>query len=158
MPLRKPPTMTLRRWAANQANAQRSTGPRTAQGKARSRLNALRTGSRSPAFLRFRDAMALAPPGETDAVAAAMLSPEQLNHPFVASHVDSWRELWEYAVTHTPEYRRLRREIRRKVLKMGRSKPERPLKSRGVKKRTHQVIENRQLNSDFWAKAPKSTG
>jgi hypothetical protein len=39
--------VTARMIAANRANAQRSTGPRTARGKAESRLNALRTGKYS---------------------------------------------------------------------------------------------------------------
>jgi hypothetical protein len=37
-------TSNHRRLAANRANAQRSTGPRTAQGKAKSSLNAVKTG------------------------------------------------------------------------------------------------------------------
>jgi hypothetical protein len=44
MPLRKPPTMTF---AAHRCNAWKSTGPRTRQGKAQSRLNALRGGGYS---------------------------------------------------------------------------------------------------------------
>ena len=39
-----PSTVSERKLAANRANAQRSTGPRTAAGKARSSLNALRHG------------------------------------------------------------------------------------------------------------------
>ncbi len=44
MALRKSPTRTLAFLAANRANALKSTGPRTPQGKARSCLNALKDG------------------------------------------------------------------------------------------------------------------
>jgi hypothetical protein len=39
-----PQTINQKRLAANRANAQQSTGPRTAEGKARSSLNAVKTG------------------------------------------------------------------------------------------------------------------
>jgi len=44
LPIRKSPLRTPALLAANRANALKSTGPRTGRGKARSRLNALRTG------------------------------------------------------------------------------------------------------------------
>ncbi len=44
MPLRKSPSRTPALLAANRANAKKSTGPRTAQGKARVSLNALKHG------------------------------------------------------------------------------------------------------------------
>jgi len=51
MSLRRSPRRTAAFLAANRANAQKSTGPRTAPGKQRSAANALRTGKRaSPAF------------------------------------------------------------------------------------------------------------
>jgi hypothetical protein len=51
MSLRRSPRRTPAFLAANRANAQKSTGPRTAPGKQRSARNAFRTGSRtSPAF------------------------------------------------------------------------------------------------------------
>jgi hypothetical protein len=40
----RPQTICLRRLAANQANAQLSTGPKTSAGKAVSSLNAVKTG------------------------------------------------------------------------------------------------------------------
>ncbi|HWU40598.1 MAG TPA: hypothetical protein VN203_23375 [Candidatus Acidoferrum sp.] len=51
MSLRKSPVRTPALLAANRANAQKSTGPRTPQGKSRVVLNALRHGRRSPNFL-----------------------------------------------------------------------------------------------------------
>ena len=50
MPLVKSPTMTPRKMAANRANAQKSTGPRTAAGRRFAMLNRLRHGARSRAF------------------------------------------------------------------------------------------------------------
>ena len=51
MSLRRSPSRTAAFLAANRANAQKSTGPRTELGKQRSAANALRTGKRaSPAF------------------------------------------------------------------------------------------------------------
>ena len=50
MPLVKSPTMTPRKISANRANASKSTGPRTAEGKRHVILNSLRHGGRSQAF------------------------------------------------------------------------------------------------------------
>ncbi len=51
MSLRRCPRRTAALLAANRANAQKSTGPRTAPGKQRSAVNAFRTGNRTaPAF------------------------------------------------------------------------------------------------------------
>ena len=49
MSLRKSPTLTPARIEANRRNAEQSTGPRTARGKAQSRMNSLRRGWSSPA-------------------------------------------------------------------------------------------------------------
>ncbi len=51
MPLRKSPTGTPSLLAANRANARKSTGPRTSEGKGRVALNALRHGLYPPNFL-----------------------------------------------------------------------------------------------------------
>jgi hypothetical protein len=60
-------TLSPRRIAANQQNAQHSTGPKTAEGKARSAQNAsshglfsprlLQKGESEPRFLAYRDAL-----------------------------------------------------------------------------------------------------
>jgi hypothetical protein len=53
MPLRKSPERTPAFLAAHRANVRKSTGPRTAEGKYRVRLNALKHGSRSALFTEF---------------------------------------------------------------------------------------------------------
>ncbi|HEV2178231.1 MAG TPA: hypothetical protein VGW33_13685 [Terriglobia bacterium] len=50
MSLRKSPTMTPARLAANRANAAQSTGPRTAAGKNRVRWNAIKKGLHAGSF------------------------------------------------------------------------------------------------------------
>jgi len=54
MSLRRPPTRTPALLAANRANAQKSTGPRTPEGKNRVALSALRHGLNAPNFLSAR--------------------------------------------------------------------------------------------------------
>jgi hypothetical protein len=51
MSLRKSPTRTPALLAANRANAQKSTGPRTPEGKNRVALSALREGVNARDFL-----------------------------------------------------------------------------------------------------------
>jgi hypothetical protein len=91
MSLRKSTTLTRERLAANRRNARKSTGPRTTRGKAWSRLNRLRTGSRSPAYRRLWQALRDARPGAVECVAA--LTPEQASHPLFASVVDQFRQM-----------------------------------------------------------------
>ena len=92
MSLRKSPTLTPARLAANRRSAQKSTGPRTARGKAWSRLNGLRTGSRSLAYGALLRALLEAPPSAIDRVAAQMLTAEQASHPLFSSVVDRCRQ------------------------------------------------------------------
>ena len=51
MPLRKSPTLNPVLLASNRPNTQKSTGPRTARGKAWSQVNHLRGGWCSPKFV-----------------------------------------------------------------------------------------------------------
>jgi hypothetical protein len=83
MSLRKSPTLTPALLASNRRNAQKSTGPRTARGKAWSRLNRLRYGGRSTQFLEFFNALHHPPPGPARValVARALLAFQSVQHP-----------------------------------------------------------------------------
>ena len=67
--LRKSPTRTEAFLAANRRNALKSTGPRTARGKAQTRMNSLRTGFRSRFLHDLYLTLFYAPPYAVDRVA-----------------------------------------------------------------------------------------
>ena len=91
MSLLKPRVMTPARLAANRRNALKSTGPRTARGKAQTRMNSLRTGWRAPSYRKLWFALLEAPPGETvDETARAILTPEQWLHPKYADLMEAF--------------------------------------------------------------------
>ena len=92
MSLRKPLTLTPARLEANRRSAQRSTGPRTLQGKAQSRMNGLRNGSRSRLYLDVLQALVSAPPCAADQMARAILTPELAAHPLFAELVEVARQ------------------------------------------------------------------
>ena len=80
---------TTRPIEANRRNAQKSTGPRTARGKAQSRLNGLRHGFCSPTYRRFWLALFEAPPGCPVAKTVCnVLAPEESLHPVFADLID----------------------------------------------------------------------
>ena len=81
MSLRKSPTLTPALIASNRRNARKSTGPRTAQGKARSRLNRLRGGWRSPEYINLLKAILDAPPGRMGVTMQALLASKPVVHP-----------------------------------------------------------------------------
>jgi hypothetical protein len=83
MSLRKSPTLTPALLEANRRNAQRSTGPRTARGKAQVRFNALKGGSRSRLYRDLRMALLFAPPGAVLGP-GRLLTPEMARHPLFA--------------------------------------------------------------------------
>jgi hypothetical protein len=92
MSLLKPRLMTPARLAANRRNARQSTGPRTARGKAQSRMNCLRGGWSSPSFRKLWYALLEAPPGATvDEIARDILTPEQAAHPRFAELLEIFR-------------------------------------------------------------------
>ena len=80
MSLRKSPTLTPALLAANRRNAKKSTGPRTARGKAWSRLNSLRDGGYSRDHLNFLMALLDAPTEMVEATALALLEVQTVNH------------------------------------------------------------------------------
>jgi hypothetical protein len=92
MSLRKSPTMTPVRLEANRRNAQKSTGPRTARGKAQSRMNSLRTGARSCFYRNLWLTLLDAPPCAVDRTARAFLAPEMAFHSLFAESVEMFRQ------------------------------------------------------------------
>ena len=76
MSLRQSPTLTPALLAANRRNARKSTGPRTARGKAQARMNALRRGDRSRLRRGLLVSLLNAPPGGVARLAHALLTPE----------------------------------------------------------------------------------
>src|SRR5215469_12485977 len=83
MPLVKQ-TVTPDRLAANRRAARKSTGPRTAAGKSRSSLNALRGGCRSKTIELLLEVISEAPQGGVLRMARQKMTPAQLSLPTVA--------------------------------------------------------------------------
>lgn len=81
MSLRKSPCLTPALLASNRRNSQKSSGPRTALGKAWSRLNHVREGRRSPEYISLITALFNAPPGRVEAMAQVLLSSKLAVHP-----------------------------------------------------------------------------
>jgi hypothetical protein len=120
--LRKSPTRTPALLAANRRNAQKSTGPRTARGKAWSRLNRLKHGGDSPEYQFFLNALLYADPCEVGVTAAALLNSQTVVHPLYRE----WAELCvetEIAICQDLRMERLARERAKKKILTG-SKPE----------------------------------
>jgi hypothetical protein len=91
MSLRKSPTLTPALLNSNRRNARKSTGPKTARGKAWSRLNRLRHGARSPEYISFVEALLDAPGGQVGVTAQAILLSKPALHPM-------FREIAEISV------------------------------------------------------------
>jgi hypothetical protein len=149
MPLRKSPTITPQRLAANRANAQHSTGPTSFEGKSRSRFNALRTGRRSKTYQRLAEALSFSDPPRLHETAAAVLTREELEHPFYKREIEEWQRMWEFCARHSPQYKMLNKMLRRRGRKNLRTKPERPLKSRPPKNEAIRLLKTH----DLYAKA-----
>jgi hypothetical protein len=115
MSLRKSPTLTPARLAAKRRNALKSTGPRTAWGKTWSRMNGLRSGSRSRFYRDLWLALSDAPPCAVDRTARAILTPALASHPLFSEAVDLFRQA-EIEVVCESRWARLRRSQRKKML------------------------------------------
>jgi len=109
MSLLKPRVVTPARLAANRHSAQKSTGPRSARGKAQSRLNGLRHGFCSPAYRQFWRALLDAPPGyPVGNTVCTLLTPEQSCHPVYADLIDLHFEMELDDRAYTQRVRRQR--------------------------------------------------
>ena len=84
MSLRKPYALSPARIAANRRNARQSTGPRSARGRAQSRLNRLRDGSRSRLYQDLLWELMPAPPAAVAQTARGTMTPELAGHPLFA--------------------------------------------------------------------------
>ena len=113
MSLRKSPTLTPARLAANRRNARKSTGPRTARGKGWSRLNSLRSGARSSLYHGLWQALWDAPPCQMAITARATLTPQLASHPLFAEAVDMFVKA-EIAVVEESRWHREATESRRR--------------------------------------------
>jgi hypothetical protein len=115
MSLLKPRVMTPARLAANRRNAQKSTGPRTARGKAQSRLNGLQHGFCSPLYREFWLSLFEAPPGTPVAKTVCnLLTPEESLHPVYAELIDVH---YEMELVDQDFSRRVRRQRARQALR-----------------------------------------
>jgi hypothetical protein len=113
MSLVKSRVMTPARWAANRRNALKSTGPRTARGKAASKLNGLRHGHCSPVYRQFWLALLEAPPGTPVATTVLTLSTrEETGHPVFADLIDVHYEMELQDQAYEQRRRRARRALR----------------------------------------------
>jgi hypothetical protein len=85
---------------ANRRNAQKSTGPGTAQGKSQSRMNGLRNGERSRLYRDLLPAMLDAPPGGVVQTARAVLTPAQAADSLFAQLAEVFSEPERLATRH----------------------------------------------------------
>jgi hypothetical protein len=109
MSLRKSPILTPALLASNRRNAKKSTGPRTARGKAWSRLNHLRHGTRSPEYIKFLEALLDAPAGRVGVTAQALLSSKPVLHPLFVELAELSVQT-EIDICEESRWRRARRE------------------------------------------------
>ena len=140
MSLRKSPTLTPALLAACRRNAQKSTGPRTTQGKANVRMNALREGEQSKVRRDFAIAVFNAPPGGVERTVRALLTTDLARHQEFAYYAELAIE------ADMPEPGRLR-----KIRTLLRRKPKRePLFSC---EQSRNPIENTGSPKTMWTKS-----
>jgi hypothetical protein len=96
--------MTLARLEANRLSAKKSTGPRTAAGKAYSRMNALRHGARSAEYMNLVKALCDAEPGAILRVGEGCLAAAEKTHPVYLQLIELFTEVERQMVE--PSYAR----------------------------------------------------
>ena len=107
MSLRKLYALSPARLAANRRSARQSTSPRSARGRAQSRLNRLPYGSRSRLFQDLLWEFMAAPPAAVARTARRTMTPELAAHPLFA---ESGRILSQAETEVTLTRRALRKE------------------------------------------------
>lgn len=122
MSLRKSPTLTPALLASNRRNAKKSTGPRTAQGKAWSRLNRLRKGERSQELMDLVMALLCAPPGRMRETAQFLLDSKPAPHPLFVEAAEVGLQA-DLGIGRELEWIRMHRKLKRGDF-FRRSKPE----------------------------------
>jgi len=110
MSLRRSPVLTPRALAAWRANALKSTGPRTPEGKARVRFNALRFGGRSARMASYYYRRFGWNPREMPALFRACPAADEQLNPLQKVLVGNW--LVTECGPHSPEVKRFRRLLR----------------------------------------------
>ena len=108
--VRRSPLLTPRALAARRANALKSTGPRTPQGKARARFNALRFGGRSARMANYYYRRFGWEPRDMLALFRASSAPDEEVNPLQKVLVGNW--LVTECGPHSPEVKRFRRLLR----------------------------------------------
>jgi hypothetical protein len=88
MSLRRSLTLTPALLEAARRNGKKSRGPRTARGKAHSRLNALQDGRHSRLRWMIREALLYAPPFQFGTLVRKILTPEMAWHPVLREEVE----------------------------------------------------------------------
>jgi hypothetical protein len=121
MSLRKSPTLAAALLAANRQNAKKSTVPRTARGKAWSRLNSLRRGRRSQECTNLMFALLFAPPGRVGEWAEMALKSKPAIHPTFQEIADTAIQA-EITVGQVFEAARLRQKMRGNLFLRARSR------------------------------------
>ena len=122
MPLVKR-TVTPARLAANRRAARKSTGPRTAEGKSRSSLNAFRDGCRSKTLDLLLRVLAEAAPGGVLRMASQKMTAAQRSLPNVASILDVFRTNGDLRITETATGRRFAVSEAKTQSRISQSKP-----------------------------------
>jgi hypothetical protein len=120
--LRKSPTLTPALLASNRRNAKKSTGPRTARGKAQSWLNHLQSGMYSPEYISFAEALFNAPACQVELTAQAIFASKPVVHPLFIEAAELAIQM-EIAICEESRLRRARANEKKDSFLI-RSKPE----------------------------------